>query len=76
MVLLKGLDSVSYGFYLARTVLRIKHAVNFGLIYASVGFIIAFVVGIPIAKWALRKKFNENNEVSLSQEFDYWFSPL
>ena len=35
----------------------VQNAVNFGLIYASVGFIIAFVVGIPIARWALRKKF-------------------
>ena len=47
----------------------VQDAVNFGLIYASVGFIIAFVVGIPIARWALRKNLNENKQVSLSQEF-------
>ena len=47
----------------------IEHAVNFGLVYASVGFIIAFAVGIPIAKWELRKKLNENKEVSLTQDF-------
>ncbi|MDC2963850.1 sodium:glutamate symporter [Gammaproteobacteria bacterium] len=47
----------------------IENAVNFGLIYASVGFIIAFVVGIPIASWALRRNLNENKEVSLSREF-------
>ena len=47
----------------------IENAVNFGLVYASVGFIIAFAVGIPVAKWALRRNLNENREVSLTQDF-------
>ena len=45
----------------------IKHAINFGLIYASVGFIVAFLIGIPIARSALRRGLNESNDVSLNE---------
>ena len=54
----------------------IENAVNFGLVYASVGFIIAFLVGIPIAKWALRRNLNENKEVSLNEDFIIGFHRL
>ncbi len=47
----------------------INHAVNFGLVYASVGFIVAFLVGIPIARFALRRGLHENKDVSLNKEF-------
>ncbi len=51
----------------------IDNAINFGLVYASVGFIIAFTVGIPIAKWALRRGLNENKDASLNQDFTIGF---
>lgn len=35
-------------------------AVNFGLIYASVGFFASFLVGVPAARWAIRKGLNAN----------------
>ena len=51
--------------------LGITHAINFGLIYASVGFIVAFGVGVPVARWAIRQGLNANKnariEMSLSQ---------
>ena len=47
----------------------IENAVNFGLVYASVGFIVAFVVGLPIARWALRREMNQNKEASLNEDF-------
>jgi ESS family glutamate:Na+ symporter len=34
--------------------------VNFGLIYASVGFFASFLVGVPAARWAIRRGLNAN----------------
>jgi ESS family glutamate:Na+ symporter len=47
----------------------IDNAISFGLVYASIGFIVAFMVGIPVAKWALRKGLNENKNARLSKDF-------
>ncbi len=47
----------------------INNAISFGLVYASIGFIVAFIVGIPVAKWALRKGINENKNARLSKNF-------
>jgi len=47
----------------------ITHAVNFGLIYASVGFIAAFSIGVPVARWAVRNGLNANKNAQINNEF-------
>jgi len=47
----------------------ISQAANIGLIFASLGFIAAFVVGIPTARWAVRKGLNSNKSASVTPEF-------
>ena len=47
----------------------ITHAINFGLIYASVGFIVAFAVGVPVARWAVRQGLNANRAARIDSEF-------
>ena len=47
----------------------ITHAINFGLIYASVGFIVAFTVGVPVARWAVREGLNANRNARIDKEF-------
>ena len=49
--------------------LGIEHAVNFGLIYASFGFIAAFVVGVPVARSAIRAGLNYNKAARIDEEF-------
>lgn len=38
----------------------IELAVNFGLIFASVGFVSSFLFGVPAARWAIRNGLNAN----------------
>lgn len=47
----------------------ITHAVNFGLIYASVGFIVAFSIGVPVARWAVRNGLNANKNARIDDDF-------
>ena len=47
----------------------ITHAVNFGLIYASVGFIVAFSIGVPVARWAVRNGLNANKSARIDHDF-------
>ncbi|MDH3642125.1 MAG: sodium:glutamate symporter [Gammaproteobacteria bacterium] len=49
--------------------LGITHAVNFGVIYASVGFVVAFVVGVPIARRAIKAGVNFNRAARIDDEF-------
>ncbi|MEZ5560014.1 MAG: sodium/glutamate symporter [Pseudomonadales bacterium] len=49
--------------------LGIEHAVSFGLIYASVGFIVAFVLGVPIARHAIRAGLNFNRDARIDADF-------
>jgi ESS family glutamate:Na+ symporter len=51
------------------TELGITHAVNFGLIYASVGFLVAFVVGVPIARHAIKAGLNSNRGARIDAQF-------
>ncbi len=53
----------------------ISHAMDFGLIYASIGFIMAFIFGIPIARWAIRKQLHSNSLVNLSEDFEKGLFP-
>lgn len=48
---------------------QVGDAVRFGLIYASMGFIAAFLVGVPAARYAIRKGLNANTSVRLTEEF-------
>jgi len=47
----------------------ITNAVSFGVIYASAGFVAAFVIGVPIARWAVRKGLNANAAARLDEDF-------
>lgn len=47
----------------------IKEAVNIGIIYASLGFVIAFVIGIPSARRAIAGGLNANKSASISSDF-------
>ena len=49
---------------------NIQHAVDFGLIYASLGFVAAFVVGVPMARWILKKNLHSGTGGSLDQDFE------
>jgi len=51
------------------TELGIAHAMNFGLIYASVGFVAAFAVGVPVARYAIRRGINANAAARLDEAF-------
>ena len=47
----------------------VANAVNFGIIYASAGFVAAFVLGVPAARWAVRKGLNSNTLARLDDDF-------
>ncbi len=49
--------------------LGIQHAVDFGLIYASAGFLVAFVVGVPMARQAIRRGSHANKTARIDEEF-------
>ena len=49
--------------------LGVTHAVRFGLVYASVGFLMAFVVGVPVARAAIRAGLNSNQSARIDDEF-------
>lgn len=43
-----------------QTQFNIDQAVNFGLIYASIGYFASFLFGVPAARWAIRKGLHAN----------------
>ena len=47
----------------------VSFAVNFGLIYASMGFVFSFVIGVPAARYAIRHGLNQNTAARLTEEF-------
>ncbi|KAF1076344.1 sodium/glutamate symporter [Halodesulfovibrio sp. MK-HDV] len=40
-----------------------------GLIYANIGFIVAFIMGVPVARWVVGKNFNTNKKAKITEEF-------
>jgi ESS family glutamate:Na+ symporter len=48
---------------------NIPDAVNLGLIWATMGYIAAVVVGVPMARAAVKKGLNENKRAKLDDEF-------
>lgn len=40
-----------------------------GLIYANIGFIIAFILGVPVARWVVSRKFNTNKKAEITPDF-------
>ncbi len=48
---------------------NIDNAVNFGLIYASMGFVVSFVAGVPAARYAIKRGLNTNLAARLDHEF-------
>ena len=51
------------------TQMGIAHAIDFGLVYASIGFFVAFVVGVPIARRSIRLGLNHNQSARMDDEF-------
>ena len=47
----------------------VGNAINFGLIYASLGFVISFIIGVPAARYAIRHGLNQNTAARLTEEF-------
>lgn len=49
----------------------LEHAIQVGIIYASLGFLVAFALGVPLAKWVIRQRIarGEINKSQLSQSF-------
>lgn len=47
----------------------IENAAQVGLIYASLGFIVAFAIGVPMAKWIVRKGLNANKASTIDSQF-------
>ncbi len=48
---------------------HISDAATVGLIYASFGFIAAFCVGVPVARWAIKNGYNRNATAKIDDEF-------
>lgn len=48
---------------------QVDLAVNFGLIYASIGFFASFLIGVPAARWALRKGLHTNTLARLDEVY-------
>ena len=48
---------------------NVDNAVSFGLIYASLGFLISFLVGVPAARYAISKGLNANTSARLTEPF-------
>ncbi len=40
-----------------------------GLIYANIGFVVAFIMGVPVARWVVSRKLNVNKKASITEEF-------
>jgi ESS family glutamate:Na+ symporter len=49
--------------------LGIQHAIDFGLIYASAGFVAAFLIGVPVARYAISRGMNWNKSAVIDEEF-------
>ena len=51
-----------------QTTYNIHDAVSFGLTYAAVGFLIAALIGVPLANWGIRKGLPVNAPAELPKE--------
>ncbi len=47
----------------------IKDAMSFGLIYASLGFVAAFIVGVPVARYFVKRGLQNSRAVQLDAQF-------
>jgi len=47
----------------------IDMAVDFGLIYASAGFIISFLIGVPIARYFVKNQMNSDQNARIDRAF-------
>lgn len=48
---------------------HITDAAQVGMIYASLGFVAAFIVGVPLARYVLKRGLNENRASRLDNSF-------
>ncbi|WP_028584546.1 sodium/glutamate symporter [Desulfogranum mediterraneum] len=48
---------------------NVENARNIGLIYANIGFLVAFIIGVPIAKYLVSRNLNTNKKATISPEF-------
>ncbi len=44
-------------------------ASSLGLVYANIGFVVAFIIGVPIARWFVAKNLHVNKKAELSDDF-------
>ena len=61
-------QALTYGGIWERS-FNISDAATVGLIYASFGFIAAFCVGVPVARWAIKNGYNQNASAKIDDEF-------
>ena len=55
----------------------IEHAIDFGLIYASLGFVAAFLIGVPVARWTLKHNRQTTKTFALDRDFQRGtFNPM
>ena len=47
----------------------VADAASTGLVYASFGFIVSFLVGVPVARAIIRRGLNNNKKAELAKEF-------
>ena len=47
----------------------IEMAIDFGLIYASAGFVLSFLVGVPIARYFVKNQMNSDQQARIDSAF-------
>lgn len=61
-------QAITYGGIWERN-FGIENAATIGLIYATFGFIVTFVLGVPLARWIIKKGLNQNKSARIDEEF-------
>ncbi len=51
------------------TTFDVTNAASTGLVYASFGFIVSFLVGVPVARLIISRGWNNNKKAELAKEF-------
>ncbi len=47
----------------------VPNAASTGLVYASFGFIVSFIIGVPVARFIISRGLNNNKKAELAKEF-------
>ncbi|UTW54636.1 sodium/glutamate symporter [Kordiimonas sp. SCSIO 12610] len=49
---------------------NVDRAADIGIIYASLGFVAAFLIGVPCARWAVARGLNANKDAAITLDFE------